>query len=197
MADDLNQQHPQLRQFQRAQLALRAFFGMGPSQFDSMDLMIPTLDLNWLLASRDELQIVVDSTTIAAVAPGAFATASLLPPGPGVWTLEAWGVDTSGPATSGSSLITAAVQLVTGQWNGVGAWLPLLQNDVSLAKAGVMTKRIGERLTAPIFVYRQNNPISNDSLQITVQNASGSVGNLAATAMGLFRFIGPAIGRTE
>src|SRR6266436_1042349 len=83
------------RTFNRPENLLRSYLGLGPSQMDMTDVIVPTLDISQLLTSNQDQQI--SGQQSAALAPGASTNLQFTPPFTGYWLLDFIGVETEGP----------------------------------------------------------------------------------------------------
>lgn len=98
------------RIFQRSQRALRAFYGLGPNQMGASDTILPVLDLDWLLRTSDDVELV--NVQIVAVTPNQAARAAWTPARDGYYAVHFVGLTTQGPATSGTYRIQAYAELI-------------------------------------------------------------------------------------
>lgn len=167
----------------RAQALLRAFWGLGPAQFSLDDVVHPTLDIDFLLRSPQDCQIVTNVAN--GVAPGGNSAIVLNPPSAGSWLLHAWSANTTGPVTSGSVRISPYIHLEGGTW-GIAADIGIEPYDILMPRIGAATTRRGRFLDRPIVLYRSRSGLV-DQLVIEVQNDGASVGNVNFTGYALYR----------
>lgn len=168
-----------LRPFQRVQSLLRGFFGLGPDQFDLLDTILPVIDVDLLLQPTSEVILVQGN--VAALVPGTGATITLSPPSAGTWLLDSWGLDSSGPATSGAFTYWGYRSFNTVVHGGQNANLGFLPSSQVVNKLGVMTQVLGQPLAKPLLLSRLANGVS-DSISFGIFNGAASVGNMSANA---------------
>jgi len=157
----------------RPQSLLRSFFGLGPDQFSLLDTIIPTLDVDVLMRSVADCQVLL--ATSAPIAPGARGNATVSMPAQGTWLVHAVSLDSSGPATSGNIRMGAAVQFDTDIW-AVGGIFSLFDKFDSLPKMGVDLNVIGKWFDRPLILHRDR-PGNADAVIGILFNEAASVGN--------------------
>jgi hypothetical protein len=171
------------RQFQKGQSFLRGFFGLGPSQFSSVDGIIPTIDIDFLLRSNQDCEIVTNS--FSPVVPGAANTINISCPRAGAWLLHGFGIATSGPATSGFCRAFASLTYNTPQWATAGAF-GLLDTGVIIPRnSGGVAIYVGRMLDRPVVMHRFG--ATTDQVTLQLHNDSTSVGNATFTVYCIFR----------
>lgn len=167
----------------RAQNLLRAFWGLGPAQFSLDDVVHPTLDIDFLMRSPQDCQVV--GAVANGVIPGGNSGIVLNPPSAGSWLLHAWSANTPGPATSGSVRVSPYIHLEGGTWGAV-ADIGIEPYDIVMPRVGAAITRRGRFLDRPIVLYRSRTGLV-DQLVIEVFNDGASVGNANFTGYALYR----------
>lgn len=164
---------PDPRIFTRPQSVLRGFFGLGPAQVESVDLVHPTLDVEHLLRSNEDVQVV--STVSAVIAPGTSGATQFNVPAEGPWLIHGVSISTSGPATSGSFRMDAHFVL--------NSWVPGLQTFFGVFPAEpVLTLKFtadrtckGKWFDKPVILYAIG--VNIDGVRGVLFNDAASVGN--------------------
>jgi len=164
------------RPYAKPQQSLRGFFGLGPDQFESIDGISPTLDVDFLQRSQQDVTTVFGST--AAAAPGAQQLVSLSPPSDGVFLLDSVHMRSLGPATSGNFRMYAYVSRNVNLW-AIASDIGLQENVATHARVPSFALRVGFFLKTPLILVRRSAAVS-DNLVAVVSNEGGSVGNVQA-----------------
>jgi hypothetical protein len=141
-----------------------------------LDTLLPVIDVDLLLQPVSEVVLVQGN--VAGLVPGAGGTIQLTPPSAGVWLLDSWGIDSAGPATSGSFQFWAYRTLSTTVHGGQNANLGFTPAPQTVTKASVLTQVLGQPLAKPLLLHRLSGG-QTDLVQIGVFNAAASVGNLS------------------
>jgi hypothetical protein len=179
------------RQLSRAQGLLRGFFGLGPAQFSMTDNIVPVLDTDFLQRSNQDCQLLVLSS--GAVTPGNAGSISITPPSPGTWLLHALSIDSLGPATSGNWRFCAWIAHSAAAW-GLASNVGLFDQYPSIPRAGNGRNVFGRYWNKSIVFHRVGIGVS-DTLEATVFNEAGSVGNLTVTMSALVRQVDSAVNK--
>lgn len=170
------------RTFTRPQNVVRSFFGMGPAQLGALDTIVPVIDVDNYAQSFQEQQIIQQSG--AALAPGASQLINLALPRPGYWLIDQACIFTTGPAASGSIIVTLGVTLNRA---GTQVQFGLLDGERTMTKAGVVTTMLGVRFRPALVLFQIPGAAFNDVLTASVLNAAGSVGNVVVAIAALTR----------
>jgi hypothetical protein len=172
-----------LRLITRPQSLIRAFFGLGPDQFSLQDVIAPTFDVDMLMRSNQDTQVI--SGESAAIGAGAFGEVQITPPSAGTWLLHAVGLTSAGPATSGTFRMTVGIDLNSGIWPG-GARIAVADKYDALPRPPSGSVRLGWWFRTPITLIRL--PVGTTDLVIGgLFNEAASVGNATVTVAALLR----------
>ena len=168
------------RTFARSQGLIRSFFGLGPDQMQSEDFVLPTFDIEHLGSPTDQ-QLIQAQT--AGIAPGADGAVTLQLPSIAPFLLDWAGFYTTGPATSGTTIINGSLDLIRA---GVNLSLPLFGAPATIQKSAT-PQGIGFRFRPPFLMVRQPAPSNGDRIVGIINNPAGSVGNAVLVCVALIR----------
>lgn len=167
----------------RSQAILRAYWGLGPDQFNLVDTLIPTIDSDHFLRGPEDTLIL--SGTVGGVAPGAGSTVSLnLPAAAASYFLDAVSWNSTGPATSGNWRAQPRITRTGNIW-GVAADIALTERCDLIPKLAGLSTYFSFFPAKPILLL--SNGLNTDGIGVTFFNDAGSVGNMSLVAYAVLR----------